>query len=137
MLRDATWGSSIALQRANTIGCRPWPVNCCAAKRFQHRRSRRLGGNNAVVLCTERVLALLGLREPGRVDDVPGDAPAFDIGCILEGCPPARFAPVHGTGTLGAVDPDIRHGDAPDHLGDVVQPVIREPSSDNGCWWCA
>ena len=32
MLRGATWGSSIALQRANTIGCRPWPVNCCAAK---------------------------------------------------------------------------------------------------------
>jgi hypothetical protein len=32
MLRGATWGSSIASQRVNTIGCRPWPVNCCPAK---------------------------------------------------------------------------------------------------------
>ena len=32
VLRGATWGSSIALQKANTIGCRPWPVNCCPAK---------------------------------------------------------------------------------------------------------
>src|SRR5262249_2558383 len=32
MSRGTTWGSSIGLRRANTIGCRPWPVNCCAAK---------------------------------------------------------------------------------------------------------
>ena len=32
MSRGTTWGSSIGLRRANTIGCRPWPVNCSAAK---------------------------------------------------------------------------------------------------------
>ncbi len=55
------------------------------------------------------------------------DPPPLQLQRVEHDGPERRLAPVHGPGPSGGIDRHIRHRDAVNHPGDIVEPMIDKP----------